>query len=81
MNKYYLGYPNVRVNLFTVDNSMSVGSRANNNLQSDIADIDDCDDLVELLDILKGEIYIDQINYEEWQCNSDYYKKDSRWKG
>ena len=57
MNKYDLGYPNITVNLFTDDNSMSVASKANNGLQSDVTDIDDIDDLAELLKILSEKVY------------------------
>ena len=79
MNKYGLAYPNVKVHLWTVDNSVSVTSKSNNKLLSDVDDLDDKDDLVELLPILLEEVARDLRNYEEYMCNSDCYHKDSRW--
>ena len=58
---------------------MPVTSKINNGLLSDITDIDDKDDLKELLDILQEGVNLNMRNYEEYICNSDYYKKDSRW--
>ena len=80
MNKYGLEYPNVTVDLLTDDNSMSVTSYTDNKLKRDITDIDDEDDVEELLNILQEEVRIDQINYEEYLCDSEYNKYDSRWK-
>ena len=80
INKYGLEYSNVRVNLFTDDNSMTVGSKTNNKLKADCMKIDDTDDLTELLFILQEDIRIDQINYEEYLCDAEYNKYDSRWK-
>ena len=76
-NKYDLGYPNIYVNVFTIDNSMTVGSR-NEKLQADIADIEE-EDVNKLLPLLKREIDIDLRNYDEYLCN-DIYPRDTRWR-
>ena len=78
MNKYDLCYPNVEVHLFTIDNSMSVTSKIDSGLKSDVTDIDDEEDTTELWSLLKEDIDIDQRNYEEYMCD-DWYKRDSRW--
>ena len=78
MNKYGLSYPNVKVHLWTVDNSVTVTSKVTNKLLSDVADIDDPDDLTKLLPILLETVNMDLRNYEEYMCN-DVYKKYSRW--
>jgi len=77
MNKYHLDYPIIQVNVFMNNGSMSITSRAKNGLGFCGAEIKE-DDYKELMDILQKEIDNDLRNYEEWQCNSDYYKKDSR---
>ena len=79
MNQYDLSYPNVQINLFTNDNTMTVGSKTDNKLKADCADIDDEDDLKELLSILQEEVSKDMSNYEEYMCDSEYNKRDSRW--
>ena len=79
MNKYGLGYPNVEVNYFTDDGSMSVRSSTENKLKIDITDIDDEEDLKELRTILQETVDLDMRNYEEYMCD-DGYKRDSRWK-
>lgn len=78
MNKYDLEYPNVYVNLFTDDNSMTVASKTENKLKSDVVDIDE-EDSKKLLYLLQEDVDMDLTNYEEYICN-DIYKKDSRWK-
>ena len=80
MNKYELSYPNVEVHLFADDNSMTVTSKIDNGLNRDVVDIDDESDLKELLLILQEEVRIDHINYEEYMCDAEYNKYDSRWK-
>ena len=80
MNKYGLQYPNIEIHLFTSYNSMSVTSKIDSGLKSDVTDIDDEDDLKELLSILQEEVRIDQVNYEEYMCDSEYNKYDSRWR-
>lgn len=76
-NKYDLGYPNIYVNVFTKDNSMTVGSR-NEKLQADIADMEE-EDENELLPLLQEEIDLDLRNYKEYLCN-DIYPRDTRWR-
>ena len=77
-NKYYLQFPNIQVNLFTIDNSMSIGSKTNNKLHSDITDMEE-EDTKELLSLLQENVDIDLINYEEYICN-DIYQRDTRWR-
>ena len=78
MNKYDLCYPNVEVHLFTIDNSMTVTSKIDSGLKSDVTDIDNEEDLQELLFILQKDVDLDLKNYEDYICD-DGYKKDSRW--
>ena len=77
-NKYGLAYPNIHVEVFTIDNSMSIGSKTNNKLHSDITDMEE-EDVNELLPLLKEEIKTDLINYVEYICN-DIYQRDTRWR-
>lgn len=77
INKYDLDYPNIQVHLFTCDNTMTVTSKTENKLNSDVADIEE-EDLKELLSLLQEDVDLDMRNYEEYKCN-DWYKKDSRW--
>lgn len=79
MNKYDLDYPIINVNLFTEDNSVTVRSTVENRLKSEVVDIDDKEDLKELLPLLIGEINIDLRNYEEYTCDSEFNRRDSRW--
>ncbi len=51
-NRYYLQYPNIQVNLFTEDNSMSVISKIAPNIKVDIADMEE-EDVKELLPLLQ----------------------------
>ena len=39
----------------------------------------DEEDLKELLPILMKEVNIDLRNYEEYMCDSDFNRRDSRW--
>lgn len=77
INKYDLDYPNIQVHLFTGDNSMTVTSRTDNKLNSDVDDINE-DDIEELLAILQPIVDSDLRNYEEYMCNDDLHR-DSRW--
>lgn len=79
MNKYDLDYPIINVNLFTEDNSVTVRSTVENRLKSEVVDIDDKEDLKELLPLLIGEVNIDLRNYEEYMCDSEFTRRDSRW--
>ena len=80
MNKYNLKYPYVKIYLNYGHNAASIRviSETEDEFQFDACDING-KDLDELLFILQEDIENDLRNYEEWQCNSDYYKKDSRW--
>ena len=80
INKYNLKYPYVKVYVNYGHNvaSMRVISETENKSQYDAYDIYG-KDLDELLFVLQEELDNDLRNYEEWQCNSDYYKRDSRW--
>lgn len=51
-NKYSLQYPNIEVNLFTEDNSISVGSYKEYSFDRDITDMEE-DDVKELLPLLQ----------------------------
>ena len=80
MNKYNLKYPYIKVyvNYGHKAASLRVVSETDDKSQFDAYDV--CgEDITELLTVLKEDIDSDLRNYEEWQCNSDYYKKDSRW--
>lgn len=77
-NIYTLQYPNIQVNLFTIDNSMSIGSKTDNKLKSDITDMDE-EDVKELLPLLQEEVDSDLRNYEDYMCD-DGYPRDSRWR-
>lgn len=80
MNKYNLKYPYIKVYL-------NYGHRAcTSRVISETEDKSQFDDhnisgkdLKDLLYILQEEVKIDLVNDEEYRCNSDYYKKDSRW--
>ena len=76
-NKYDLTYSNMYVNVFTINNSITVGSKANNMSLSDITDMEE-EDENELLPLLQEEIDLDLRNYEEYMCN-DIYPRDTRW--
>lgn len=76
-NKYDLTYPNIHVNVFTIDNSMTIGSK-NEKLQADITDMEE-EDVNELLPLLQKDIEMDLRNYEEYMCN-DIYPRDTRWR-
>lgn len=79
MNTYQLKYPNITVHFYITDKSMSIRNKSNDGLNIHSTDIED-DDYEELLNILQEEVRIDQINYEEYLCDSEYNTRDSRWK-
>ena len=81
INKYNVNYPYIKVYLNYGHNActMHVVSETGDKSQFDSCNING-EDLKELVSLLKEDVYNDLRNYEEWQCNSDYYKKDSRWK-
>ena len=80
MNKYDLKYSYVKVIAQYGHRAASIRviSETEDISQYDAYDIYG-EDLTELLSLLKEDIDNDLRNYEEWQCNSDYYKRDSRW--
>lgn len=55
INKYDLDYPNIQVHLFACDNTMTVTSKTDNRLNSDVADIED-EDLKELISIIQEDV-------------------------
>ena len=76
-NKYGLEYPNMEVCVFG-ENSATVITRNNDNKKSDVADIDE-EDIEELMSILREDIEMDQREWEEYCCDSEYYIWDTRW--
>jgi len=68
INKYELNYSNIQVHFFTCDNTMTVTSKTDDKLRSDVADIEE-EDLKELLTILQEEVDLDLRNYENYICN------------
>lgn len=79
MNTYQLNYPYVHICLFTINNNILVSSRGKSKAELDHSKEVKEEDLQELLSILQEEVNKDSVNYEEYLCNSDYYKRDSRW--
>lgn len=77
INKYKLRYPKVLVNCYT-DKIIYICSSQYNDKQSEYIQCNE-EDVEELYNLLKPIINIDLRNYEEYICNSDWYKKDSRW--
>lgn len=79
INRYGLRLPNIRVSIDSYEPIGTCGADSDNGLRGETADLYS-DDLEELQTLLKDIMDIDKRNYEEYICNSDYYKKDSRWK-
>lgn len=77
MNRYGLYFPNIEV---TILNSRHCVGQAIDNIGRSQWFILLGDDFEELHNLLKEVMDIDKRNYEEYICNSDYYKKDSRWR-
>lgn len=75
-NKYGLDYPNIQVHLFTCDNTMTVTSKTENRLNSDVTDIEE-GDLKELLSILqeigwdKNRIWLGGVIMKEEYIGTD----------
>ena len=67
----------MEVHVFGED-SATVTTRNNDNKKSDVADIDE-EDIEELMNILRDDIETDQRNWEEYCCDSEYYKRSSVW--
>lgn len=79
MNKYNINYPYIKVCIDYGHNAASIRviGETENASQFGSCDIHG-EDLAELISLLKEDIEMDLINYEEYKCNDDY-KKDSRW--
>lgn len=80
MNKYNLKYPYVKVYLTYGHNAITVRVVSETEDKSQFDNYNICEeDFYDLVFILQKEVWDDLRNYEEWKCNSDYYKRDSRW--
>lgn len=77
INRYRLAYPNVFVNCYTDKTAVYVGSRATDDLTSEVCELQ-LDDIDELYAVLEPTIKSDIRNYEEYKSD-DWYQKDSRW--